>query len=103
MWNGGIRYEEALTCFGVYSWDSWQIRRRSVVKPRIHESPNELRIPTNAYEYYDSVTMSKNALRICYELTTIFWNREFVAKILNISKLLPRIPDRSRIERIDYE
>jgi len=24
--------------------------------------------------------MAKNALRICYELTTIVWNREFVAK-----------------------
>jgi len=24
--------------------------------------------------------MAKNALRIYYELTTIFWNREFVAK-----------------------
>ena len=46
--------------------------------------------------------MPKNALWICYELTTIlgigsswpqFWR----------SKLLPRIPDRSRIERTDYE
>lgn len=38
---------------------------------------------------YDSVAMPKNALQICYELTTIFWHREFVAKILNSSKLLP--------------
>ena len=44
------RYEKALTCFGVYSWDSWQIRSRFVVKPWIHESPNELIIPTNANE-----------------------------------------------------
>jgi len=33
--------------------------------------------------------MAKNALRICYELTTTFWNRELVAKTLNSSKLLP--------------
>ena len=47
--------------------------------------------------------MPKNSLRICYELTTIFWIREFVAKILNCSKLLSRIPDCSRIARTDYE
>ena len=46
----------------------------------------------NTYEClridYDSVMMPKNALRICYELTTMFWNREFVAKTLNSSKHL---------------
>jgi len=36
---------------------------------------------------HHSITIAKNALRICYELTTIFWNREFVAKTLNSSKL----------------
>ena len=35
-------------------------------------------------------------LRINYD----FWNREFVAKILNSSKLLPRIPDRSRLKEL---
>ena len=29
---------------------------------------------------HDSVTIAKNALRICYEITTSFWNREIVAK-----------------------
>ena len=57
-----------------------------------HESQNEIRILTNAYFIYiidyDSVTMPKNTLRIYYKLTMIVWNREFVAKILNISKLL---------------
>ena len=42
------------------------------------------RLPTNAEECiridYDSVTMSKNALGICYELGTIFRIWEFVAK-----------------------
>ena len=37
---------------------------------------NELRVATNAQERiridYDSVTMSKNALGICYESSTIF-------------------------------
>ena len=78
------------TCFGLYSWDSRQIRSRFMVKPRTHKSTNEVRIPTNA-------------LRICYELTKIYENRDFVAKHLNSSKRLPRIPDRSRIERTDYE
>ena len=61
------------------------------------ESPNELRTPTNASESIridlDSATMSKNALRTCYELVTDVSNREFVAKILNHSKLWPRILD----------
>ena len=43
---------------------------------------------------YDSVTMSKNALGIWYESLTIFRIGEFVAKVLNSSKLLSRIPDR---------
>ena len=47
--------------------------------------------------------MPKNALRICYELTTNFGNRDFMANILKSSKPLPRIPDRSRIEVTDYE
>ena len=45
---------------------------------------NELRVATNAQERiridYDSVTMSKNALGICYESSTIFRIGEFVAK-----------------------
>jgi len=47
--------------------------------------------------------MAKNALRIYHELTTIFWNREFVAKTLNSSKLLPRIPDWSELTTNIYE
>ena len=60
------------------------------------ESLNELRTPTNASEFridLDSVTMSKNALRTCYELVTDVLNREFVAKFSNRLKLWPRIPD----------
>ena len=45
---------------------------------------NELRVATNAQERiridYDSVTMSKNALGICYESSTIIRIGEFVAK-----------------------
>ena len=45
---------------------------------------NELRVATNAQERiqidYDSVTMSKNALGICYESSTIFRIGEIVAK-----------------------
>ena len=45
---------------------------------------NELRVATNAQERiridYDSVTMSKTALGICYESSTIFRIGEFVAK-----------------------
>ena len=63
----------------------------------LSESPNELRTHTNVSESIridlDSITMSKNALRTCYELVTGVFNREFVAKILNRSKLWPRIPD----------
>ena len=43
---------------------------------------------------YDSVTMSKNALGILYESHTIFRIGEFVAKVLNSSKLLSRILNR---------
>ena len=53
---------------------------------------NELRVATNAQKRlridYNSVTMSKNALGIWYESPTIFRNGEFVAKVLNSSKLL---------------
>ena len=45
---------------------------------------NELRVATNVLEririYYNSVTMFKNALGICYESSTIFRIGEFVAK-----------------------
>ena len=61
------RYKNALVCFGVYSWDSWQIRSRFVVNPRIHESSNELRIPTNAYE---SITIQLRCLRMHYGFVT---------------------------------
>ena len=43
---------------------------------------------------YDPVTMSKNALGACYESSTIFRIGEFVAIVLNTSKLSSRIPDR---------
>ena len=59
---------------------------------------NELRVATNAQKRlridYDSGTMSKNTLGIWYESRTIFRIGEFVAKVLNSSKLLSRIPDR---------
>ena len=55
------------TCVGVYSWNSWQIRCRFVVKPWINESPNELTIPTNAYE---SITIQLRCLRMHYEFVT---------------------------------
>ena len=59
---------------------------------------NELSVATNAQKRlridYDSVTMSKNALGIWYESRTILRIGEFVAKVLNSSKLLSRIPDR---------
>ena len=59
---------------------------------------NELRVATIAPKRlridYDSDTMSKNALGIRYESRTIFRIGEFVAKVLNSSKLLSRIPDR---------
>ena len=59
---------------------------------------NELRVACIARKRlrndYDSVTMSKNALGIRYESRTIFRIGEFVAKVLNSSKLLSRIPDR---------
>ena len=37
--------------------------------------------------------MSKNTLRICYELDTEIFSREFVAEILNRSKLWSRSLD----------
>ena len=59
---------------------------------------NELKVATNAQKRlrinYDSVTMSKNALGIWHKSRTIFRIGEFVAKVLNSSKLLRRIPDR---------
>ena len=59
---------------------------------------NELRVATNAQKRlridYDSITMSKNALGIWHESRTIFRIGEFVAKVMNSSKLLSRIPDR---------
>ena len=55
------------TCFGVYSWDSWHIRSRFMVKSWINESPNELTIPTNDYE---SITIQLRCLGIHYEFVT---------------------------------
>ena len=59
---------------------------------------NELRVaffaPKRHRIDYDSVTMSKNALGIWYESRASFRIGEFVAKVLNSSKLLSRIPDR---------
>ena len=59
---------------------------------------NELRVATIAQKRlridYDSVTMSKNALGICYESCTNFRIEEFVAKVFNRSKLLSRISNR---------
>ena len=59
---------------------------------------NELRVATYTPKRlrieYDSVTMSKNALGIWYESCKIFRIGEFVAKVLNSSKLLSRIPYR---------
>ena len=55
------------TCFGVYPWDSWQICSRFVVKPWINVSPNELIIPTNAYE---SITIQLRCLIMHYEFVT---------------------------------
>ena len=82
---------------------------------RIHDKPirgqaMNSQIPKwikNTYKclqvYYDSATMLKNIPQICYELTTIFFNVEIMAKILNNSKHLSRILDRSRFERTYYE
>ena len=59
---------------------------------------NELRMPKTMQKRpridYDSVTISKHALGIWYESRTIFRIGEFVAKVLNSSKLLSRVPDR---------
>ena len=58
----------------------------------------------NTYEClrieYNSVTMPKNALRICYELTTIPWNRDFVAKTLNSLKRFKTYATNSRLLKI---
>ena len=53
---------------------------------------------------YDSVTISKNALGIWYESRTIFRIGEFVAKVLNSSKLLSQIPDTYELQELttDY-
>jgi len=42
--------------------------------------------------------MAKNALRICYELTTFFWNREFVAK--TVQNLCHEFPIDQKSQRI---
>ena len=59
---------------------------------------NELRVAMNALEririYYNSVTMSKNALGICFESSTIFSNRGIRGQVLNISNILIRNPNR---------
>ena len=47
--------------------------------------------------------MSKNALRTCYELVTDVLNREFVAKILNRSKLRPRLTKELQELNTDYK
>ena len=61
------------------------------LRPNWPESPTSTSESTRIDKA--SVTMSKNDLRACYELATNFFNREFVAEILNSSKLCPRIPD----------
>ena len=53
-------------------------------------------MPKNAFESIRFIHDSKNAIGICYESSTLFRSREFVAKVLNSSKLLSRIPDRPR-------
>ena len=67
---------------------------------------NELRVATNALERilidYDSVTMSKNALGICYESSTIFRIGEFVAKFWTVQIFWSRFPIGLRIARTDY-
>ena len=47
--------------------DSSQIRSQFVVKPGTHESPNELRIPINAYE---SIMIQLLCLRMHHEFVT---------------------------------
>ena len=41
---------------------------------------------------HDLVTMAKNALRIYYELPTMFWNWEFVAKTWTVQNFCPEFP-----------
>ena len=86
------------------------IRDRFVIKPRIQESPTELRIPTNTYEclriYYDSAKMHKNALRICYELITIFeigssWQQMWTTQ--NFCHKFPIAPELKELTTIKYE
>ena len=59
---------------------------------------NKLRVATNAPKCLridnNSVMMFKNALGNWYESRIIFRIGEFVAKVLNSSKLFSRIPDR---------
>ena len=61
-----------------------ELQRIAYERPRIHSNrPESIKIQT----------MSKNDQRTCNELVTDCLNREFVAEILNISKLCPRTPD----------
>ena len=64
---------------------------------RLRMHPKRLRYSYDVQERIridlESVTMCKNALRTGYELATDFFHREFVAEILNSSKLCPRSPD----------
>ena len=61
--------------------------------------PNRLRF---SYNVQESVPMSKNALGIWYEPRTMFRIGEFVAKVLNSSKVLSQIPIDIRIARTVY-
>ena len=38
--------------------------------------------------------LSKNVFGFCYKSTTTIWNMQLMAKVLNSSKLWPRIPNR---------
>ena len=68
---------------------------------------NELRVAMNAKErlriYYKSVTVSKNALGICFKSSTIFGIGEFVAKVFISSKLWAEFRKDLRIARTYYE
>ena len=98
----------------MYSWDSWQILGRFVIKPRIHESPNELSphstqttSPTNRHELINvrirgilqiSCT-NRDALRFSYDTGTIEL-RLFVGFGSNRSNI---VKNSLRFTRIDYE
>ena len=47
--------------------------------------------------------MSKNAQRICYELDTEFFSREFVPKFWTVQNFGPEVPIDLRTARIDYD